>query len=481
MNQPAPSSSRRRLQHARRLRFRVTVAFAVTTLTIVGVLGVATYMFAEHYLLRQREDSLLRRSFVDARLLRDELERGREISEALEMLDLGRSSVVVVSIDGRAYGTAVTPRRRAVPASLRRLVAEGDVGHLRMDTGGGRRFAVGMPLRSVDAEYYELFSLSELDSTLRTLRNALVVGGLLAAASGAVLGLWLSRVVLRPVTSFAAAAEEVAAGNLRTRLTPGDDPDLASLAVSFNHMVDAMEQRIDREERFVADVSHELRSPLTTLSTAAQIVTAHADELPERPREAVIHLETEVRRLQQLVEDLLELGRADAGVADVRREQVGLRELVENVLAAQGAESAAIRLTGERSPAGTNGSRPELYVDVDKRRLERVLANLVANAELHGNGLVGVEIGADAQTVRLTIEDSGPGIPSGDHEEVFARFHRGAAAGRRASTSGTGLGLALVAEHVRLHGGRVWAEDREEGGARFVVELPRPDRRVPTS
>jgi signal transduction histidine kinase len=459
-----------RWHQARRLRFRVAAALAVTTVTIVGLLGIALYTFAERYLVDQREESLLRRSFVDARVLRDELEQGHEISEALRTLDLAGNSVVVVSIDGRSYGTAVTPGRSAVPAALRHIVAKGDVAHVSTVSGGSRRFAVGLPLQSVDAEYFEVFSMHELDSTLATLRNALIVGGALAGVFGALLGLWLSRLVLRPVTSFAGAAERVAAGDLATRLTPGDDPDLASLAVSFNHMVDAMQRRIDREARFVADASHELRSPLTTLSTASQVVVSRADELPPRTREAVLHLDAEVARLQRLVEDLLELGRADAGVAEVDTEPVDVRDAVRAFLDKSGSDAAL-----EVGASTGNGTRPPAapVVQIDRRRLERVLANLVENAELHGGGLVGIGIVGGEHWVRIAVDDAGPGFEAADHDEVFARFYRGAAAGRRASTSGSGLGLSLVAEHIALHGGRVWIEDRPGGGARVVVELPR--------
>ncbi len=343
---------------------------------------------------------------------------------------------------------------------------------MRVTREGTPLLIVGVPIRSLGAEYYETFALKELDATLNTLRNALALGGVVAIAFGGLLGLWMSRLVLRPVSSFAAAAEQVAGGDLGTRLTPGDDPDLVSLALSFNRMVDAVEQRIERESRFVADVSHELRSPLTTLSTAAQLVSARSEELPPRSRQAVELLDAEVRRLQQLVEDLLELGRADAGVSDLQFERVGIRELVVNTLEANHVAGVPVVVGRNGAPDRSNGDA-ELFANVDKRRLERVVTNLVANAESHGEGLVDVRITSrDGDIIRVAVNDSGPGVPETDRGDVFARFFRGAVAGRRASASGSGLGLALVAEHVRLHGGHVWVEDRKDGGARFVVEIP---------
>jgi signal transduction histidine kinase len=184
----------------------------------------------------------------------------------------------------------------------------------------------------------------------------------------------------------------------------------------------------------------------------------------------VIHLDTEVRRLQRLVEDLLELGRADAGVAEVEAEPVDVGDAVHAFLERSGS-NAPVRVDAG-SGNGTGAPAPPV-VEIDRRRLERVLANLVENAESHGGGLVGVEIVSVDHSVRIAVDDAGPGIDEAQREDVFARFFRGPAAGRRASTSGTGLGLALVAEHVALHGGRVWIENRPAGGTRVVVELPR--------
>ncbi len=468
---PSAVAAAPRWRHPRRLRFRVAAAFALGSLVIVGVLGVASYAFAEHYLVRQRENSLLRQSFVDARVLRDEIEREQGMRAALQALDLGSRSAVAVSIDGRWYGTSVASSDNSLPASLRRSVASGEAAHMRVSQDGRPQFIVGLPLASVNAQYYETFTLSELSSTLATLRNALALGGVLAIAFGALMGLWMSRRVLRPVTAFASAAEQVASGDFATRLEPGNDPDLASLATSFNQMVDAVQRRIELESRFVADVSHELRSPLTTLSTATQLVSARAEELPPRSRQAVELLDAEVRRLQQLVEDLLELGHVDAGVADLQLERVGLRELVDKTLEANHLPGVPVNVDANGSGNGQPAA-DEMFANVDKRRLERVLTNLMVNAESHGGGLRGVRIVRCDGLVRIALDDSGPGIRSTDREDVFERFFRGAVAGRRASGSGTGLGLALVAEHVRLHGGRVWVEDGDLGGARFVVEFP---------
>ncbi len=319
---------------------------------------------------------------------------------------------------------------------------------------------VGVPIGGTDAGFFEFFTLVELDRTLTILRIGVVGGTALAAVFGGLFGWWMSRRILRPVADVADAAEQVARGDLHIRIAAGPDADLSSLAASFNHMVDTVERRIDRETRFVADFSHELRSPLTTLSTATQVMAARRDELPARAAQAFDHLQTEVRRLQELVEDLLELGRADAGVADLQLETTDIGVLVSRALSEMSRADVVLVVPEER-----------VLARVDKRRLDRVITNLVVNADTHGGGLRRVTVTHENGLARISVEDVGSGVDLADRELVFERFYRGAAAGRRASASGTGLGLALVAEHVNLHGGRVWIEDVDEGGARFVVEL----------
>ncbi len=438
------------------------LAFALGALALSAFLAVVTYQLARSYLLRQRETSVLRQSYANARLVRGALETGNfEIPRLLASLDTPAGSTPVLYHGERWFSASLAVGSDDLPAGLRAMALNGTAGRQRFRLDDEPRLAVGVPLRGMDAAYFEVFSLQELAHTLSILRNTLAGAAALTALAGAGMGLLVSRRVLRPLRAVAQAASSVAAGQLDLRLDAGPDQELAALANSFNHMTDALRERIHREARFASAVSHELRSPLTTLAASLEVLQARRQELPDRAQAALELLVSEVDRFQSLVQDLLEISRLDAGVADPALEEVRLGEFVPHALARFG-----------EVPVDLDGDAGEMAVCVDKRRLERVLFNLVENAEHHGGGVVRVAVEPAASGVRLAVEDAGPGVPADERERIFERFSRRRVTTRRGEAGGTGLGLSLVSEHVRLQGGRVWVEDRPGGGARFVVELP---------
>jgi signal transduction histidine kinase len=447
----------------RGLRFRVTAAFALGGLLLSSVVVLLAYFVSEHYLVRQRERSLQRQAYVDARVLRDDVQRTGDVVIGLESVERSVDSSVVLSHRDDWLGTSVAIGRDQLPAELRRVVEGGEPARQRIHVNGEPWFVVGFPISALDVGYYEAFKLDELDRTLGVLRASLLGSAALATLVGGLVGVWASRRLVRPVVQVAAASERVAAGDLQTRLDPQVDPDLDRLVAAFNRMVDALGQRIDRDARFVSDVSHELRSPLTAVAAAAELLHGRRDELPDRSRVAIDLLASEIDRLRHIVEDLLELSRADAGVDELELEPVDLEEQIRQALG-RGHGVAHVEVDG--TIAGT----PAL---VDKRRLDRVLLNLVENARAHGGGVTAVAVRQLDGLVRIEVDDAGPGVAPPERSRIFERFARGAASGQRRAGSGSGLGLALVAEHMRIHGGRVWVEDSPaQPGARFVVEFP---------
>ena len=253
-------------------------------------------------------------------------------------------------------------------------------------------------------------------------------------------------------------------------LETSDDPDLRILTESFNDMAEALQQRVERDARFASDVSHELRSPLMTLAASVEVMESRRDEMPERAQAALDLLSSDVVRFQGLVEDLLEISRFDAGAIRLHLEELLAAEFVRQAVAVSSLPTTPIHVSERAEHALIRG---------DRRRLARVIANLIDNARAYGGGEpeISITIVDDAEDpvthLQIAVEDRGPGIAPSERDLVFERFARGGGAGRRTGSEGAGLGLALVDEHVRMHGGRVWVEDRLDGesGARFVIEL----------
>jgi signal transduction histidine kinase len=276
---------------------------------------------------------------------------------------------------------------------------------------------------------------------------------------------------VRPLGEAAQAAQAIAGGRLDTRLEPTDDPDLRVLANAFNDMAAALQLRVERDARFASDVSHELRSPLMTLAASAEVMVGRRDEMPERAQAALDLLVGDVTRFQGLVEDLLEISRFDAGAIRLHLEDLLVAEFVRQAVAVSSLPTTEVRVSERAETMVMRG---------DRRRLARVVANLIDNARVHGGADPTIVVeepdgeGEPLGHVWIAVEDHGPGVQPDERDLIFERFARGGVAGRRSSSDGAGLGLALVDEHVRMHGGRVWVEDRADGepGARFVLELP---------
>jgi signal transduction histidine kinase len=435
-------------------------------LALSATMAGLTYFTARQFILHERETAILRQAYVNASLARSSLRSPTQnIFQLLDSLDTLPGSLSVLEQRGQWYATSISVGQNAIPFRLRSLVLSGVPASQHFLLNGSPEMVVGLPIPSVGSAYFEVFSLDELARTLRILALALAGAALVTTAAGAVIGRWASGRALRPLDEVSKAAETIAGGRLRVRLVAADDPDLSALAASFNRMADALLERIEREARFTSDVSHELRSPLTTLTTSLGVLESHRDDLPARSRSAVDLLAGEMRRFQRMVDELLEISRVDTGSAELLLDEVEVGELVRQAAHAAGAGHA---------PVDVDPSLSGLRLRVDKRRIERVVANLVENATLYAGGVARFAVEPAPGGVRMVVIDYGPMVSPTERERIFERFYRGQTSGRRGATEGTGLGLSLVAEHVRLHGGRVWVENGAGDVNRFVVELPLP-------
>ncbi|HWD52154.1 MAG TPA: HAMP domain-containing sensor histidine kinase [Acidimicrobiales bacterium] len=460
------------------LRARVTAAFAVGAFALSAVLAGITYFTARQSFLNERQTAIQRQAYVNALLVRNSLQAsGTQVNQLVDLIDTLPGSVV--NWKGQWYATSISVGQSAIPAQEQALVLGGTPATQRFSLDGSVQVVVGVPLPAVHSAYFDVVSLQELAGTLRALAFALGAAALVTTVAGAAVGRWASGRALRPLVGITDAAVAIAGGQLDTRVEAGEDADLQKLASAFNRMAGNLQSRIEREARFTSDVSHELRSPLTTLSASIGVLEGHREELDPRAQRALSLLDGDLQRFKRMVDDLLEISRFDAGSAELSLDEVDPGELVRQAVMAT-------------SPIGEDGNRIEpvfpvevafgvdgLRLRVDKRRFERVMANLVDNATDYAGGVTRVIVdreppgaGPDARSIRVIVEDHGPGVQPPDRAHLFERFYRGTRSGQRASGEGTGLGLSLVTEHVHLHGGTVSIEDAEGGGARFIVELP---------
>ena len=451
------------------LRNRLTVAFALGAAVLSVLLALVTFALVRENLVDQRETAATRQAYLNARIVRDVLRGGEsapeQAADVLAGLESPTGASPVLLRDGQWYAVNLERGREQLPEDLRATVTAGRPARMRFAIDNAVHLGVGIPIPAVDGAYFEIASFEDTEDALGSLRLALFAAAIVTTVAGAVLGAYASRRVLRPLAHVASAAVAIAGGRLDTRVARIDDPDLGTFVNSFNDMASALQERIERDARFASDVSHELRSPLTTLTTSVSIMESRRDELPERAQAALDLLAADVQRFSSLVEDLLEISRFDAGAAHLILETVRISELVIQAVGASSEQDVPVHISAEAAGAA---------VRVDKRRLVRVIANLMSNAERYAGGVIAVEVDLVDHDVRIAVTDAGPGVDPADRERVFERFARGTeAAGRRGSGEGVGLGLALVREHINLHGGRVWVEPGPDGvGARFVVELP---------
>ncbi|MET0695565.1 MAG: MtrAB system histidine kinase MtrB [Propionibacteriaceae bacterium] len=321
---------------------------------------------------------------------------------------------------------------------------------------------------------YFVFPLTQEEDTLHVLRTAVVTTGALVVVLLTFIAALVARQVVTPVRAARRAAESLASGNLDDRMKVRGTDDLARLATSMNNMASELQKQINQleelsrvQQRFVSDVSHELRTPLTTVRMAAEVLhDAREDFDPVAARSAEL-LTNEVDRFEALLTDLLEISRFDAGAAVLALDKVDLRDVVARVIEANSHFAAS---TGTQV---TLHAPVECHAEVDARRIERIVRNLLVNAIEHGESRpIDVWMDADDAAVAIAVRDHGVGFEANQASQVFLRFWRGDPARARV-IGGTGLGLAISMEDANLHGGWLTAWGRPGLGAQFRLTLPR--------
>jgi signal transduction histidine kinase len=382
---------------------------------------------------------------IDERVAEAALACNRVVAAAFDGVDVMNQAAVENRIDAALFSYSACMRANGVP----------DYPDLTFLGAGAEGPSV---LAGLAGATVVLPSLESVRSSVDTFGTviALVVPTL-------VLGLALLTWVvvgrsLQPVEAIRSRVAEISAEALDQRVPdPGTDDEIGSLATTMNRMLERLEKSAERQRRFVSDASHELRSPLASIRAQIEVALTHPGLLDWTGVGTGVLQES--RRMERLVDDLLALARADEGVLISRTEEVNLEDLV--VSEAGRVDELEVDLSAV-TQASARG---------DPLALRRVVRNLVDNAARHANSRLSFEVQRDRREVRMVVEDDGSGIPEEDRERVFERFTR-LEDGRARDVGGAGLGLAVVRETVKAHGGSVSVETGSSGGARLVVRLP---------
>lgn len=469
-------------RHGLSLRVRITLAFVGAALLVSALVAITTYVLAEDYLVGRRVDDAVQQSLANMRFAVEQLPQLREEADRQALVDppesdlvdsleaRGAQEVLLITAGGDPYPSSFGLNIRDIPVPLADSVDGGRVGYT-FTTEEPRQLVFGSPVPGQGVDAYFFYPLGDLDQTLVILSRVLVGVSIAAVVLAVLVGSRVSRRVVDPVRRASRAARRVAEGLFKTRLEVEGGDELAALATSFNEMAAALEEMISSERRFAGDVSHELRTPLTTLRASTDYLLGHSGELTPEVRRATELLAADLDYLQRLVDDLLDLSRVEAGRADMSWQPINIADLAREVVARHtraGGHGVSIEIADETD---------KLTTVADKQRLERVLGNLVDNALTHGEGRdVILRIAANDGTLRLSVEDRGPGIPSEAADRIFERFFKADPARHRGEGRGSGLGLAIARENAHLHGGEIRVYNGRDGGTKFELVLPRREQ-----
>ncbi|MDC4232674.1 MtrAB system histidine kinase MtrB [Actinomyces sp. B33] len=337
---------------------------------------------------------------------------------------------------------------------------------------------VGMQVRLPRAgahELYIVYSLASDQSQVDTILSVLAIAAIPVAIGLPVGVSWMLFRLLAPVRRTASAAQEISAGDLSARVPADGSDEMAHLSRAFNDMAASLQSKINEydelsqlQQRFVSDVSHELRTPLTTIRMADSVIWDNRDSLDGGAKRSAELLHEQTERMESMLADLLEISRYDARSALLDPEVTDLRPLVAKVV------DAHVDLAERnRVPVRVRAPRERCAAEIDARRIERVLRNLLVNAVEHADSTpVDIDLGVGPTSVAVRVRDHGVGMTPEVAARVFDRFYR-ADTSRVRTTGGTGLGLAIATEDVALHGGTLAVRGEPGRGASFLMTLPR--------
>ena len=410
----------------------------------------------------------------------------------------GVSLPIIIPMPGRSMGMQPLRPRELMPFLRDLPLGTSFVFARRVPTPWGRRFvfenvpghpppprtgplpsrqvlATTLPVGSPDAPlgWVEMSSpLSFSKQALGPMRNSILFSGFGALVVAVIAGFLIGRTISDPLRSLAGTARTMAGGDLSARAPTARKDEIGDLSRQFNIMAESLESsfhdlRAERDslKRFVADASHELRTPITALATFNELLQGSAAEDPAARQEFLRESQGQLARLQWITANLLDLSRLDAGIAGLSVGRHAAADLVESAVA--GSRAAAGR---KKVSLGVGEVDPSLVIVCDGQRVQMALSNLVVNAVkfVQPGGIVSVQVTSGDGRVKFSVQDNGPGITAEEQALIFDRFYRG----RGAPGDGAGLGLAIARSVANAHGGRVSVESAPGMGSTFTLEIP---------
>lgn len=488
MSQDAPGATRMTTRNPsvprprRSLMWRVALAFAAAVVVTAAALALSAYFITKAVQDGDALDKALTQSrfnFFLADSILPSQPTDADYSDLLQALQRRGDFATIIRAGSDTYLSGPQVTEDLVTLELEQKVAEGRIGYQRISMGEEPTLAVGGQVRSADLSLYFFFPQGARLADLARLRNILLITAAILVVLGALAGYGMARRLIAPLRRASKAAVLMSKGDLDIRLPAGRD-EFGVLASSFNRMAENLQAKMldleagqARERRFVADVAHELRTPVAALVGEASLLRSRTDSptagCPPEVNRLAHMVSSDIARLRQLVDDLLEISRLDARSADTFVEPVHLSDFLSRLLEASGwSEQVTVQ-----SHLGADH-----VIHTDKRRLERIVVNLVGNALHHGSPPVVITLRSSRsepsahseRMVELTVDDSGQGIQVDHLPHIFDRFYK--ADPSRSFGKGSGLGLAIARQNAQLLGGDLTAGNLPQGGARFMLTLP---------
>ncbi|MCU1435239.1 MAG: signal transduction histidine kinase [Pseudarthrobacter sp.] len=487
----------------RSLQFRTVLTTLLLAVTSFGAVGAYLSNQIANNLFQERLTQAESETRYNVKQVQDTFD-GAQVTDQSSVITLvydtlnaveGRGSVIQRRYVFEAMPEQTKPRNRwvesrasdqltvsVIPPELRRAVQDSPKDQywastvIPVGTEDRPGIAVGntVTFNGTVYELYLIYDLNTAQQTLDEIQRVLLAGGAVLVLMIGAIAWYVTRNVVSPVSHAALVSEKLAAGQLQERMVVKGEDEVARLGASFNHMAASLQEQITQlatlsqmQQRFVSDVSHELRTPLTTVRMAAEVLyDARHDFDPINKRSAEL-LYNQVERFQSLLADLLEISRFDAGVAMLDAEPADILQVINHVI--DGAAPVAAEYGSEiilRAPAG------DIVAEMDARRIDRILRNLILNAVEHGEGRpVTVTVAANQSAVGVLVRDQGIGMTPAEAARVFDRFWRADPA-RARTTGGSGLGLSIAMEDTKLHNGWLQAWGMKGSGSSFRLTIP---------